>query len=654
MVIRTPELLGCIWSDFEIETGIKTREFMAMQSTRLLGPLTNVHVSFKTNGAQSYATHVNENNYRVVVGGQVVMQVAALPRTFDDKTKVYHHWWDAVKGLKCQTYHEVGHVRFSDMKSKDIVDYPKEKYRAMLHTLFNIEEDVVLESMVSHVLWDARACFSMAVNNLFVPQAAAYRDGKTAADFFQYLLLISRCGRSAMGGTNAVYDKYKEIEPMWLDILTTVNPTARLKKVVQFGEWLIAHVKEIKWEETPEPKEKKSGSSEFPAGGSEEGGSKDGEGGEGSGGSASSRLKEEMEKRLSKKWSTDGGSPDKGGKEAEGGDSPTKKPSSKGGKDVWEDVGSDGTASDDGTPGSEPQELIDQIFDDFLGDWGMRHEWRTRHDFEVRDPHLVEKIDQCIEKFIDPINDVSRFLKLFKGRRKPKSLSGFPRGKLDVRRAMKEDIRDTGSTKLFRQEVKRGKDTDLAIWLLGDNSGSMSGEKARLATQAILTLAQACDYADVPFCSSCFTKTSDSSDGTSITIIQKDFNESFEATKPYFAVNDSKLIDGLKQIIPCHTFQGNSEEVNIWHVWQRFKLVDHTTKILFVMCDGGTTGSPEKLKKVIHAREDDGIVVIGIGIMASEVGALYPHHKLFHSTKELQEGLATYLVETLEAFVTGN
>lgn len=643
--IKTSLLLGAIYSDFNIEAGIPLREFLGLRLSQLLGPLVNIRVSYKPNGSEAYAQYLGENRYHLVVGGNLVQQMAALPGSFAEKEQVYPHFWDAVRGIKAAVYHEGGHPLVTDMVSKDIAEYPKPGVRNLMHHIFNIEEDIVDEATVSRVLSDAGGCFEMSTRNIFWPQAAEYRDDGRSSGFVQYLLLLSRCGRSRMSSHCAAYTKYRDkIEPMWLEILTTANPTARLKKVVKFCEWLFDNVKEIKWEETEKPKKIMSGSEAYPMPEAS------------SGGESSSISEEEMKKRLD-------GEGSKSAKPREKSEKTKEAPTPGAESEESDEGGKPDSGKGDETPLSDkdkdegpewvPHDVIDEVFDDFLGDWGSKHSWCiAKNDFEVRDPNLVDKLDRQIESFVDPINEVAKFLTLFKGRIKPKRMSGFPRGKLDVRRAMKDDLRNGCDTRLFQQSVRRGKDNDLAVWLLGDNSGSMTGQKSQLCSRAILTLAQACEYADIPFCASCFTKTDDSSSGTSITIIQKDFSDSFQSAKPFFAINDSKLIAGLKALVPTHTFQGNSEEVNIWHVWQKFKTVPHKTKILFVLCDGGTTGSEEQLKKTIQAVEADGIIVVGIGIMASEVAAIYPRHKLFHSPKDLDQGLAPYLIETLEQFAT--
>ena len=229
---------------------------------------------------------------------------------------------------------------------------------------------------------------------------------------------------------------------------------------------------------------------------------------------------------------------------------------------------------------------------------------------------------------------------------------GFTSGSLNIPQAMQDEARDGCETKLFTRNVVRGQMVDLAVSLVCDNSGSMTGRKSTLASIAALALAQACEWSKIPFECSCFTKTCDSSSGTSITIIEKEIDEPFEKMKPYFGINDDDLIYYLRSERRIPTFCGNSEEVNLFHIWKKFRKVPHKTKLMFVFCDGATTGSRDSLKTVIKRMEQDNIFVIGIGLMAPEVQTIYPHHRVFNSYDEMQRELSPYLVKTLSEFAT--
>ena len=72
---------------------------------------------------------------------------------------------------------------------------------------------------------------------------------------------------------------------------------------------------------------------------------------------------------------------------------------------------------------------------------------------------------------------------------------------------------------------------------------------------------------------------------------------------------------------------------------------------MFVLCDGGTTGSRDSLRTVVQKmQEESGIIVIGIGILDTSVVGIYDNVKVFHTMKELEDELGPYLIDTLSQY----
>lgn len=643
--IRITKFLGTLYQYYEISTGVPMRDHIFTLNNILIGPGKKIKVTFDTRGSGAYTSleRGDASTRRVVLGGGLVKQIAGLPDTITDKAVMKTLFSPSIKAIMGLNLHEMGHNLFTDMVSRDIVDYKDINKRGLLHSLFNIIEDyVVEESMVLYYKKNRpydispRKFFDFTIQSIFEPQAERYKDtGANAGNFMQYLLLLLRCGKSAIKETNAVFEAHKaEFVPKLQDVLMTSDATARLKATVALGEWMFENIPEIKWEmEEPPAKEKKSGSLPI------EGGMPSSEGAVSSG---------ELDKKL--------GSPAGAtGKEegAEGGGEPKESSGDEKEKEKEkEGTGEKDEEEDKSAPMPDfeaDDEITDEVFNDEIHD-GDDHEFVIAKDEYTYDGALISELDEELEKVSPAAQDVSKFLTLFKGRTRPRMQEGFTKGKVNLRRAMQDEMRDGCDLKLFKQPVRKGRDTDAAFWLLGDNSGSMSGSKSRVCAKGILTMAQACDWAKVPFCASCFTKTCDSYSGTCITIIEKDFEDEFEKAKPYFGINSSSTIDRLHSDKYIPTFAGNSEEINLFYIWKRFQRVNHKTKILMVLCDGATTGSRDSLKRIVRQIEDDGIIVIGLGIMCSEVANIYPRHKLFGSMEELERELPQYLIDTLSEY----
>lgn len=650
--IRITKFLGTIYQCYEISTGIPLRDHIFTLNNILIGPGKSIKTRFDTKNPSAYTTLVrgDPNTRCVVIGGGLVKRIGGLPDTIALPESDEEKWAlmkallsPTVKAIRGLNLHEMGHNLYTDMVSRDIVEYRDASKIGILHSLFNIIEDYVVEENI--VLYfkknrpydiSPRRFFDFIIESVFAPQAEEYKDtGANAGNFMQYLLLLLRCGKSAIKNTNAVFEAHKtEFVPRLQAVLMTSDATERLKATVALGEWMFENIPEIKWEmEEPPKEERKSGS--MPAA-------------SGMPASSGAVKAEGLEKKLgsSKETGKAEGAEDGEGKPKEGGDDGEEKEKEK------EAGGSEDEEEDKSAPMPDfeaDDELIDEVFNDEIHD-GDDHEFVFAKDEYTYDSALIGELDEELEKVSPAAQDVSKFLTLFKGRRRPKMQEGFTRGKLNLRRAIQDEMHGGCDLKLFQQPVRKGRDADAAFWLLGDNSGSMSGSKSRVCAKGILTMALACDWAKVPFCASCFTKTCDSYTGTCITIIEKDFEDEFEKAKPYFGINSSSTVDRLRSDKYIPTFAGNSEEINLFYIWKRFQRVNHKTKILMVLCDGATTGSRDSLKRIIRQIEDDGIIVIGLGIMCSEVANIYPRHKLFNSMEELERELPQYLVDTLSEY----
>lgn len=629
--IRTTKILAALYKA-EFRSKITTKDQFLVGMDKYIG------VQFNSRESGAYTTLVGKSKDKlfIVLGGGMISKIAELPETFSSKKTFYPYYNAIASSFYGLNYHEMGHVLFTDMRDRSIIDYKEPKYVGFLHTLFNILEDQVIEINMSNLFhvdptleWDTnpKVYFDFMIERLFRPQCDEYKDDGTQTGFVNYLLLSLRCGKAALKEKCAIFEKYHDdLVPLVKAVLFEKNPTERIHKTITLGEWIIKNIKEFDWK-MPEPPEKHSG--------------KFADGPVGPG------IPAPME------------SPKPGGDTSEGpSDGADEGPGDGGPGDGADEDPFDKSDDTEEETGEAPEEGhdsidddIDDVFNDVIHD-GDDHEWVIAKDeYEVIRPSVIDTIDEKINSFSDSINEVSKFLTLFKGRIKPRKLPGCPRGSLDMRAAMQDDLRDGCNTKIFMQSVSRGKDKDLAVSLLCDNSGSMSGTKSHIAGNAALVLAQACEWSKIPFECNAFTKTEDSIRGTCITIREKSFEDSFEKAKPYFAINDSDLICGVKPFRYIPTFSGNSEEVNLYYIAQEFARVNHKTKLLFVLCDGATTGSRDDLKNIVRQIESEqGIIVIGIGICCSEVANIYPHHKLFRSTEELREGLAQYLVDTLSKY----
>lgn len=620
------------------------RETLKLIDINLIGPVTKFQLTYQGRNPSAYTTVIgkDKDTFHVVIGGGMVAKVAMLPDNFSSKKALKPYIVPIKAAFKGLNYHEMGHVLFTDMTLTKIMEYDA-KYRGFVMQLFNIIEDPIVEFCITkHVEktrpYDKspRIYIDYMKKQIFFPQCEEYEDNGDVGSFMQYLLLVLRCGKAAIKNSNAVYDKYSaDLIPMIQAALSEPDATERQAKVVELADWIIKHVEEFDWSGLDEPDDLKpspEGSSRKPMSGG---------------------MPDKSMPRMGHGKTDDEGSEDKSAgsaddKGAEGGEDDKDKEE----KEDKEKSEEEGSSAPEEVEDEDVPEL-DDCFDDLINS-SYDHEFVIAKDeYTIKDEEsLLRSLDEQLEKSVECIQNISKFLTLFRGRKKPRRTAGFTSGRLNIPAAMQDEARDGCSTRLFTRDVSRGKMADLGVSLVCDNSGSMMGGKSTLASIAALALAQACEWSKIPFECSCFTKTNDSPSGTSITIIEKEFDEPFLKAKPYFGINDSNLVKRLSSERYIPTFCGNSEEVNLFHIGREFAKTKFTSKLMFVFCDGATTGSKDKLKKVIQKMESDGIHVIGIGLMANEVSDIYPYHRIFNSVQDMQDNLAPYLVETLSKFAT--
>ena len=635
MAIKTVKFLSVVYDTHR-------REKYKNRIIIIGGPSRKISLTYKasTNSAYTNIEGKAKDKLRITIGGEFIKKVAVLPESFSDRKIIKPMIPQIFKSFDGAFYHELGHCIFTDMVCDAIIHYKEPKYINFIHSMFNILEDQVIEFFMEiyfkkHYPYDInpRVYFQYLIESVFIPQAEEYKDDGTQNGFMNYLLLFFRCGESKIKNKNAIWEKYKtDLTPRLKKVLHELDATNRIHYTIELCEWIIENIKEFNWE-MPEPEETHSGK---------------GAGGEGI--PAPAKGPSSM--------SGFGGGHDEEGAEGEAPGKPEEGADEKEKEDSKDDSEEDEKESEDSPEEAMiekdvDEEVYDTVFNDDIRD-GDEHAWSiAKDDFEIKDDSVIEDIDKIIEKNLSTIRNVSDFLTLFKGRIKPMRMEGMTSGRLAVRKAIANEIAGGCNTRLFKKKLARGRDADLVVSLLCDNSGSMSGEKSRICSNACIVLAQACEWSGIPYEINAFVKTFDGYDGISYTIVEKAFEDTLEQAKPYLAINDGKLLyEKIRKInsgVP--TFAGNSEEVNIFYIWQKFKKVKHRTKLMFVLCDGMTTGSSDALHKVVTKMEsEDNIIVIGIGILCSDVTRSYNHAKVFNSMSELEAGLGPYLIDTLSKY----
>lgn len=538
-------------------------------------------------------------------------------------------------------WHELGHVMFTDMTFRpiDAAAAGDRDLLAFMMKVQNILEDPKIEDAISILVetrygyyeWvRPREVFARLRDWYWMPLAKKYQDRGTAESLVDYLLLRGRVGEANVAPCAAF-----EARRAWLalaldEAFAEPDPSKRQAKQAEIARRIWASF----------PKEKRSGKPSFdPAaclkspfgemGGPVFGGMAQQAPGSGQGSA--------------------GGAP-------QGGD----------GKGSGKGAG-DGAGDGDGLLSSAPAE----------GEWSSAldsardHVWLDMREEVIYPQSLRREAEERLDKAIPIAADVADYLKLFEGRKRPRWESGYRSGdRLDVRAIVAGKAQGLPRLDIFKRKVPGGRMPDVAVTVLVDCSGSMRGDKATIASEAAFAMAWACDEAKVPLQILSFGRIGGGCrNGTEMTVVHKRFEEPLDDALPrilgananrggaFRPIPEIILSDGSK--VQSMHWMDNAEEVSLWHIWQRLKKVNHEHKLVIVFCDGQTRGSRAALKGVVRGMEEDGIGVIGVGILSEDVGKtsadpdpLYHHNRVFGSEKELRNGLAPFLLETLEVLVT--
>ena len=619
------------------------------------------------------------SGFRIQFGGQMVRTATNIPQYIKKKEDTKKYVVDSRKSFRWMFYHEMGHLLYTDMYDRSIIDYKVKEHRGFIHSVFNILEDIVIEKYCMSIDYPYTAKYmKFGTQRVFIPQCKDYKDNNDPASFLNYLLLRLRCTKAFTGVNKFWDDNKKDLAPMVKNILMEEDPTERVHLSLTLAVWII---KKSGWDFKPieVPPGSVSGSMAGTPGAGAGGGSGTGGStpslspkkskakskGKGKGKKKEGEGEEKKEKPTHKATDTDGGGgsadddteADGGSHNNRGGDhaGDEEAPELKT-KDELDDITDDDDEEIDDHYDPNNDLLldhcdeVDDAFNEVLGEDGGNHEFVVAKNFYIPTETVKDAINKRLEEVSSLTNAVKAAFSVYKGRIRPKYNRGFYSGRLDVRKAMSNSLTKGCDVKLFEKKIANGIAPDLAVSILCDNSGSMGGNKSRVCTTAMLALAKACSLCNIPIEVSCFTENW----SRNYTIRMKEFDDKFEDSKDFLGITDYDIYghyiddDDLRRL----QFAGNEDEVNLYYIWKEFLRNKHKDKLLIVISDGETCGSSNTLRNLVKQIEASGISVLGLGIQSRAVENLYTNYKLFDS-KESLDSLPEFLTSTLFKFAKG-
>lgn len=208
-----------------------------------------------SNGPDSYTFQPKPGTATIVLSPATAAAAATpAPNATTAPTLQEMRWMKAAAlGL---LYHEIGHLKCSDMTGKPFEDARKDleqlasrlgvSVEAILpsaQTFANICEDPAEERLMSnHRLYSFTGkYFRFLRKRIFIPMAAKYQDDGDIDSLFNYILLYYRVGPAAISGKNAIFEKLsqKGLREKLADAYKEKNAYARARKQIDLYIWII-------------------------------------------------------------------------------------------------------------------------------------------------------------------------------------------------------------------------------------------------------------------------------------------------------------------------------------------------------------------------------------------------------------------------------
>jgi cobalamin biosynthesis protein CobT len=297
--------------------------------------------------------------------------------------------------------------------------------------------------------------------------------------------------------------------------------------------------------------------------------------------------------------------------------------------------------------------------------------WTNRYDKYYDKHKIVREIrhgrgDRVVE-FEESTKQVTNYLikdlrRMLEERRRRYYVGGHKTGKLNARSLFKARL---GDPHIFKKK-NQVRDVNAAVSLLIDMSGSMSGQKIRVAMQSAYAFAMVLTQLKVPFEVFGFVTEDGNSEMTKEyrdfirkhpEVADKTVNafspERIYAFKEFgenFDIISKKGMSGAGN--SGVTMIQNEDSKHVKLALTRLSARPERVKALFVFSDGmpafhshaGTGGSCNNLKYYgLNAKARYGVDIYSIGILSDSVSRFYPNYKVVNKIEELPNALFEFL-----------
>ena len=258
-------------------------------------------------------------------------------------------------------------------------------------------------------------------------------------------------------------------------------------------------------------------------------------------------------------------------------------------------------------------------------------------------PSMFQKMAEKVDHMVGPLQkDLERAIAA-------RSLSTWEAGKRSGRLHSANLSRlATGDTRIFRRKHE-SHSKDVAVSLVIDASGSMSGEKIHLAAQSAYALSSVLERIGIKHEVICFTTGEAAHHGVEFDAEVKKLGRRFSRMEPLYM----PIIKGYEERLNAQTrerfgwlpnsriLRNNIDGECIEIAARRLKQRRESGKVMIVLSDGspnayGNGDSLRKhLKQVIKDVTKSGVNIVGLGILTDCVTNFYPKNLIINNVEEL-------------------
>jgi cobalamin biosynthesis protein CobT len=219
----------------------------------------------------------------------------------------------------------------------------------------------------------------------------------------------------------------------------------------------------------------------------------------------------------------------------------------------------------------------------------------------------------------------------------------------------------TGDARVFRRKTEVTS-KDVAVELVVDMSGSMSGSKIVTATQTAYALAAVLERIGIPCEVICFTTgrasfTSVADYQNEVRKLGRAFSRNESIYMPILKSFDERLTGDVKKrfgwLPNAGDLRSNIDGESVEIAGRRLMARREKGKIMMVLSDGAPAGSGDwnelynHLKSTVKALTKAGLNIVGIGIESDDVRQFYPKAIVLNSVTELPKAVLKELRELI-------